>query len=248
MLDRPSLKKRAVEIIGSSQPKLIYVTLAYLALTIIVGTLSARLLGVNISQEDFARYYQFVIDGNLEYASKALETMTPPFSSYAVDSLLSLMMSIVGTGFIIYLLNTIRSTGACLGNLLDGFGMFLRIIILGLLEGVFIALWSMLFIIPGIIAAYRYAMAIYLLIDHPEMSPLDCIRESKRLMTGHKAEFFILDLSFIGWHLLSYLPVLGYLVEIWTIPYIGLTKALYYEQLRGVTLAAPHDRIFPAQP
>ena len=75
--------------------------------------------------------------------------------------------------------------------------------------------------------------ALYLLLDHPEMGVTECIRESKRLMRGHKAELFILDLSFIGWALLSVIPF----VSIYTIPYTEATYALYYCQLA----AQPHE-------
>lgn len=248
ILDRPSLKRRAVDIIQSSRPNVIYITLAYVALSAVIGTLSARLLGVNYTEEDIARYTQLFVDGNYEYAMKYLDTMKPPFSSYAIDALLTVVMSIVSAGFIIFLLNTIRKAGACIGNLLDGFGVFLRIFVLNLLESLFIFLWSLLLVVPGIIAAYRYSMAIYLLLDNPDRSPLECIRESKRMMSGHKAEFFVLDLSFIGWHILSSLPLLGYLVSIWTTPYIGMTKALYYEQLCGKDVSSHTNPSEPATP
>ena len=139
----------------------------------------------------------------------------------------------MGAGFILFLLNTIRNTGACFGNLLDGFGFFFKIILLSILEYIFITLWSLLFIFPGFIAAYRYSMAIYLLVDDPSRSPLECIRLSKEMMKGHKWELFVLDLSFIGWDILAMLPVVGYAVQIWTVPYISMTKALYYENLSG---------------
>lgn len=61
---------------------------------------------------------------------------------------------------------------------------------------------------------------------------MQCIRESKRMMDGHKWELFGLDVSFIGWWFLGALPGVGYLVQVWTRPYFGLTYALYYEQLR----------------
>ena len=236
-LDRPSLKMRAVEIIRGSQPKVIYVAMAYVALTVLIGVLSARLMGVNYTQSDVEQFTEYASSGNYDYAMDYLETMKPPFTSYALDGLLTVLSSIVGAGFIIFLLNTIRCTGPCYGNLLDGFGVFLRIIILNLLEAVFIGLWSLLLVVPGIIAAYRYSMAIYLLLDRPELSPMACIAESSRLMSGHKMELFVLDLSFIGWSILASLPVLGYLVRVWSVPYIGMSKALYYEQLRGADIS-----------
>jgi len=150
-----------------------------------------------------------------------------------VDLLIQFVMSIVSVGFVIFLLNTIRGNGPCYGNLLDGFGFPFRIIFLDILTGILIGLWSLLLVVPGIIAMYRYRMAKYLLIDHPEYSILDCLRESKRMMAGRKWDLFLLDLSFLGWSLLTMFPVIGWLVQIWTTPYFATTYALYYEQLAG---------------
>ena len=76
-------------------------------------------------------------------------------------------------------------------------------------------------------------MARYLLIDHPEYSVIQCIKESKRMMAGRKWDLFLLDLSFLGWAMLTVFPVIGWLVQIWTTPYFATTYALYYEQLAG---------------
>ena len=110
-----------------------------------------------------------------------------------------------------------------------------------ILEAVFIGLWSLLFLFPGVIAYYRYSQAIYILVDDPTKSPMQCIRESKAMMSGHKGELFALDLSFLGWYILSLIPMLGYGVRVWTVPYIGMTKALYFEALRGDSTAYASD-------
>ena len=89
----------------------------------------------------------------------------------------------------------------------------------------------MLLLFPGVIAYYRYSQAIYILVDDPTKSPMQCIRESKAMMAGHKGELFALDLSFLGWYLLSLIPMFGYAV-VWTVPYIGMTKTLYFEALQ----------------
>ena len=62
---------------------------------------------------------------------------------------------------------------------------------------------------------------------------MDCIRESKSLTEGRKGELFVLDLSFLGWLLLSCLPYIGYLVSVWVTPYYALTHAMYYERFSG---------------
>lgn len=89
-------------------------------------------------------------------------------------------------------------------------------------------LWGLLFVIPGIVASYRYRQALYLLLDHPEMGIMECISESKRMMRGHKAELFILDLSFLGWSLLTIIPF----VSVYVLPYMQSTYAIYYMHLR----------------
>ena len=97
--------------------------------------------------------------------------------------------------------------------------------------GLFVFLWSLLLIVPGIIAAYRYRMAPFLLLTHPEYGIMDCIRESKSRMAGYKMAFFLLDLSFLGWELLTLVPILGWAVSVWVKPYRQSTELLYCMQI-----------------
>ena len=232
-LNRQLLKKRAQDKIRTSEPKVINVGLIFVLLASFMSLLSAKVLGANITESDLAQIYEHMLSGNYDFALEYIQQYVPPFSSYAIGLAIELVMSVVSVGFIIFLLNTIRAASPCTGNLLDGFGMAGRIILLGLMEGIFIFLWSLLLIVPGIIASYRYRQAIYLLIDHPEMSVRECIRESKRMMDGRKGELFLLDLSFLGWRLLEGMAVIGWAVQVWTVPYLGMTYALYYEYLCG---------------
>ena len=235
-IERPALKARAKMIIASSKPSPILVGLVFLALTVVVSLLSTRIYGLSFDQATLERYMNAIYSGNADYALYYLEQLRPAPSAYLISLALQLVLTIVSAGFVLFLLNTIRQTGACFGNLLDGFGMLGRIILLNILEYIFIVLWSMLFVIPGIIASYRYRMALYLLLDHPEMSAMQCIRESKRMMKGHKWELFVMDLSFLGWQLIAGIPVVGYIVQVWTTPYVGMSYALYYEALRGAAI------------
>ena len=93
--------------------------------------------------------------------------------------------------------------------------------------------------IPGIIAAYRYSFAVYVMIDHPEMSAMDCLRESKRLTTGYKRQLFLLDLSFIFWFLLTMIPIIGYVAQVYVTPYMESARVLYYEQIRALQDGKP---------
>ena len=83
-----------------------------------------------------------------------------------------------------------------LADLFKGFtdGGFVRLLLLGLLQKVFILLWTLLFFIPGIVKRYSYSQAIFLAYDHPDWDWKQCIDESRRIMNGHKWQLFVLDL------------------------------------------------------
>ena len=88
------------------------------------------------------------------------------------------------------------------------FDIFFKALGLNLFMALFIWLWSLLFIVPGIIAAYRYRLATYLMAENPGLGIREAVNMSKELMAGHKWRLFCLDLSFLGWELLCTLPML----------------------------------------
>ena len=95
---------------------------------------------------------------------------------------------------------------------------------------VFVLLWSLLLFIPGIIMAFAYAMTPYILVENPEMKAIDAIRKSRSMMKGHKFDLFYLELSFIGWILLSILTLgIGLL---WLVPYMETSIAAFYNDLK----------------
>lgn len=98
------------------------------------------------------------------------------------------------------------------------------------LYALFISLWSLLLFVPGIIAAYKYAMVPFILLDNPEMKAMDILRASKEMMDGHKMELFILSLSFFGWIFLSMLTF-G-IVGFWVTPWMLVTFGVFYVYLR----------------
>ena len=232
-MDRAALKARAREVIATSNPKVLTVGLVYLLIGIVLNALGARVMSVNISESELMNYMRYAAEGNYEYALEYLKTMEPPTAAYAINSLLKVVSGIIGAGFVIFLLNTIRNRQPCFANLLDGFGIWWKVILLNFLQSLIIGLWSLLLLVPGVIAYYRYSQALYILIDDPTKSPVQCLRESKTMMAGHKSELFQLDLSLIGWFLLAMIPYVGYAAQVWSVPYIGMIKALYYEKLLG---------------
>ena len=107
-----------------------------------------------------------------------------------------------------------------------------NVILVMFLRNLFIALWSLLLVIPGIIKAYSYRLVPYLLKDHPELSGTEAITLSRKMMNGHKADAFVLDLSFLGWLLLSALTA-GILHIFYVGPYIAATDAELYKAIAG---------------
>ena len=102
-------------------------------------------------------------------------------------------------------------------------------IVISFLVALFTTLWSILFIIPGIIAAFAYSQVYLVKLDDPEIGYMDAIKKSKELMKGHKMEFFLLSLSFIGWAILG-IFTLG-ILYFWLVPYISVTEANFYNKL-----------------
>lgn len=116
-------------------------------------------------------------------------------------------------------------------NIFEGFHDYGRVMLMELLAFIFIGLWTLLFIIPGIVKSFSYAMAPYIMVDHPEMSASDAIKESKRMMDGHKWELFCLDFSYIGWLLVSIITC-G-IALLWVHPYSCAAEAEFYINLKN---------------
>lgn len=232
IIDRTAVKLQAKQLIRESQPSMLTAALLYTLLTALIGWLSLRLTGVDTNTMN--EMLQLASEGNSEAVMEMMTKATPSAGASLIDSLLRLAMAVVGVGFSLFVMNSVRRSQPALGNLLDGFGMFPRVLFLIILQIVLIFLWSLLLVIPGIIAAYRYSFAVYVMIDHPEMSAMDCLRESKRLTTGYKRQLFLLDLSFILWFLLTMIPVVGYIAQVYVTPYMESARVLYYEQIRAL--------------
>ncbi len=115
-------------------------------------------------------------------------------------------------------------------DLFGGFKDYVRILLTMLLTDIYIFLWSLLFVIPGIIKSYSYSMVPYILRDYPDLSFDEAIEQSMHMMRGFKSKLFMLDLSFIGWAILCVFTLgIGFF---WLIPYVYTNHALFYEDLQ----------------
>lgn len=154
-----------------------------------------------------------------------------PIPSMVLQGVFSLLLLPLAWGYITFFLRIIRDENLDYGHLFDGFNQYFRIFLAELLKGIYILLWALLLIIPGLIKEYSYAMTEFILKDNPEMSGEEAICESMRLMQGHKMQLFLLDLSMIGWLILSFLTLgIGLL---FLMPYNYTAHAHFYEDLKA---------------
>ena len=93
----------------------------------------------------------------------------------------------------------------------------------------FTFLWSLLFVIPGIVKIYSYSMAPFILADNPDFTAREALSKSKKIMNGHKFELFVLQLSFFWWYILDWIT-LG-IASIYVIPYINATTTNFYNKI-----------------
>ncbi|MDY5611807.1 DUF975 family protein [Dysosmobacter sp.] len=120
--------------------------------------------------------------------------------------LTSLLGMVLSSGFVLYCMAIRRGERAEFLTLFDGFSFVGKLIGLNIIMYLFIALWSMLFVVPGIIASYRYRFALYNLYENPGISVFEALNMSKRQTHGYKSQLFMLDLSYLGWTLLASVP------------------------------------------
>jgi len=123
--------------------------------------------------------------------------------------LTSLITVVLGAGFVLCCMAFRRRERAEYLMLFDGFSFAGRIVSLQIVQTASILLWSMLFVIPGIIAAYRYRFALYNLYENPGLTPFEALDMSKQQTNGYKMQLLTLDLSYLGWSLLASLPTIA---------------------------------------
>ena len=146
-----------------------------------------------------------------------------------ISVIFSLAIVPVSVGVFAYNLKLVRGEEFSLNDLKAYYPFYLKIFCIGILTTLFVFLWSLLFIIPGIIAGLSYAMTSFVFIDNTDLSAIETIKKSKELMNGYKMDYFVFQLSFIGWNILA-MCTLG-ILYIWLFPYMTIAETMYYDKL-----------------
>lgn len=183
LIDRKQLKADTKDLLADAQVSPKAMTALYLVLLMVINLV-----------DEWAGNGQALMDRNL--------------LGIFVYVLAALLNSILGVGFVLYCMAIRRGERAEYLTLFDGFSFVGKIIALEIVTTVFISLWAMLFVIPGVIASYRYHFALYNLCENPGIGVMEALDMSKRQTAGYKSQLFTLDLSYLGWSLLESLPVI----------------------------------------
>ena len=197
--------------------------------------------------------------GGLMFGAQFFPELKTEFTATDLEALRNFEFDRINTHMRVGNINTIGLVGFILGGVIQlGYGQFLlkqhdkleptwndlfsqfhrfgQGFAQKFLRGLYCFLWGLLFIIPGIVKAYSYAMTPYIMAENPDMSAQDAIRASMQLMDGHKGELFWLRLTFIGWDILAALTLnLGHLA---LNPYKNAAEAAFYRELTGTTRTA----------
>ena len=141
--------------------------------------------------------------------------------------------SIIEVGYARFNLDLVDKTEAKIETLFQYFNYWKATAATRFLKGLYIFLWSLLLIIPGIIAGYSYAMTEYILAEHPELTADEAITNSKAMMEGNRFRLFCLELSFIGWEILcAFTFGIG---NLWLRPYKQAATAAFYREVSGTS-------------
>ena len=237
MLNRIELKRGAKALTKSARVSAYRMTLIFLLIQAAL-TLAEDYVGANEGVWVQVGDMEILFRSSYLFSHPAFPTPVVLFVSVFVW----LLGCVLSAGWTLYHLGVRRGEVMPYDTLFEGFGFAGKIILLNVLIGVFVFLWACLFIVPGIIAAYRYRFALYNLCENPEIGVMEALNMSKVQTRGHKWELFVLDLSFIGWNILCGLT-LG-ILSIWITPYIQQTDIGYFEaikQMSGVGYQPPRD-------
>lgn len=237
MIDRHAIKQEAKAINRTAAVNPIGFTLLFYVVLLALVALRSYFDSASVAETiskyplmyDLPEFMQDLCDWLLHFLGSL-----PEFPAVIITfvSLVTVFLSmLINAGYAIYILGIRRGEKMPCSSLFEGFAYAGKVILLFLLMEIFIILWSFLFVIPGIIAGYRYSFALYNLIENPELSAMEAIRLSKQQTSGYKWKLFVLDLSFIGWYLLSGLTC-GILM-IWLTPWMEQAKVGYFRAIKG---------------
>lgn len=206
IINRPRLKEAAKDKINGNMWNIWQALLVVMAISSLFGFFGGLVDGAKI--EIYNDVYYNVMD--------------------AIYGFISIPLT---AGVSYYVLNVVRDKSFDISDLFKFYKERMwTIILLSILISIFTALWSLLFVIPGIIAGLSYSMSTFIFIDGEDTDAMAIIKKSKDMMYGYKWDYFVFQLSFIGWTLLC----LFIFPIIYVLPYYYVAETMYYEELKAI--------------
>lgn len=171
-----------------------------------------------------------------------LKVLIPLTMILSIVSIVKFVLGgVIGLGYHTFTLNAVDGREARFENLFSQMHRFGDGFCLRLLTEIFVALWTLLFIIPGIIAGYSYAMAPFIMLENPDCGARQALSESKEMMRGNKWRLFCLEFSFIGWNILN-IFTLG-IGSLWLNPYKEVSRAAFYREISGTSYVQDEPQV-----
>ncbi len=225
MLNRPLLKTVAKSRMANTGLKIYFYTLFIMVVTAIpdvIIQLNMPALPLNYVGNSF--------EAMMEYFVQASQDMSVPLIAGVVLMVYNIFVSIINIGYSRVCLMTAREEQIAFRDIFEAFGFWVKAVLLMLVQGIIILLGTLCFIVPGIILSFSYSQTTFVLIDNPDMGIFEILSTSREMMDGHKFEFFVFELSYILWNMLT--AVIG-VASVFVLPYMHVGRALYYEHLCG---------------
>jgi hypothetical protein len=225
MLNRPLLKAVAKSRMANTGLKIYFYTL----FVMVISAIPDVIIQLKLPVAPLA-YAGDSLQEMMEYFERAAQDMSLPLVAGVVLMVYNIFVSIINIGYCRVCLMTAREEQIAFRDIFEAFGFWVKAILLTLVQGIIILLGTLCFIIPGIILSFSYSQTTFVLIDNPDMGIFKILRTSREMMEGHKIEFFVFDLSYILWNMLT--AVIG-VASVFVLPYMNVGRALYYEHLCG---------------
>ncbi len=203
----------------------------------VAGLLGA---GANLGSSTSFRYNDMerYVDSNFGIISTSFFSIF--FTFIGIYLIITFLLGgVIQLGYCRFNLNLVHGTEPRFADLFTKFDIFWKAFGMQLLVAIYTILWSLLLIIPGIIASISYAMTPYILEENPSLGINEAIKQSKIMMYGNKWRFFCLGLSFIGWIILSAFTLgIGFL---WLNPYVSAACAAFYDDVSGKNITSERN-------
>ena len=224
MLNRPLLKTVAKSRMANTGLKIYFYTLFVMVVTAIPDVI------IQLNMPALPINYAGGFEEMMEYFEQVSQDMSIPLMAGVVLMVYNIFVSIINVGYCRVCLMTAREEQIAFRDIFEAFGFWVKAVLLMLVQGIIIMLGTLCFVVPGIILSFSYSQTTFVLIDNPDMGIFEILRRSRKMMDGHKIEFFVFDISYILWNMLT--AVIG-VAAVFVLPYMNVGRALYYEHLCG---------------